>query len=235
MRELDLFGEEVIIKAKRTKQEVFEDYESFCKKFDKSNTPRTTDECYTPQCVYDAVVAWVGERVSLEGRPIVRPFYPGGDYVNYEYPENCVVIDNPPFSILAEIIRFYLTTKIDYFLFAPGLTMFGSSPAGDCNIVASAKVIYANNADVNTSFHTSLFPGTKVLVASSLSRKIHAAQFGGAKTVRKRSAPPYNLISSALLHKYTHGDEVERYDNEVQFVRKLDYGGPVFGGGVFHW
>lgn len=33
-RELDLFGEEVIIKAKRTKQEVFEDYEAFCKKFD---------------------------------------------------------------------------------------------------------------------------------------------------------------------------------------------------------
>lgn len=39
--------------------------------------------------------------------PIVHPFRPGADYGRAEYPDGCVVVDNPPFSILAKIIRFY--------------------------------------------------------------------------------------------------------------------------------
>lgn len=50
----------------------------------------------------------------MGGRPIVRPFYPGGDYINFDYPADCVVIDNPPFSILAQIVAFYAKRGIDY-------------------------------------------------------------------------------------------------------------------------
>lgn len=35
-----------------------------------------------------------------------------------------MVVDNPPFSILAEIIDYYLANNIKFFLFAPGLTCF---------------------------------------------------------------------------------------------------------------
>lgn len=43
----------------------------------------------------------------MGGRTIVRPFWPGGDYEDFDYPTGCVVIDNPPFSILSKIVRFY--------------------------------------------------------------------------------------------------------------------------------
>ena len=131
MKQLNLFDDaDTVIKAKRTKQEVFEDYDAFVAKFN-ADAPKTTDDCFTPQPVYEAILEWLKERVGLEGRCIVRPFYPGGDYENYEYPENCVVVDNPPFSILAKIIRFYVNTGIDYFLFAPALTLFSCAPKGD--------------------------------------------------------------------------------------------------------
>ena len=51
--------------------------------------------------------------------------YPGGDYKAFPYPDGAVVIDNPPFSILASICTFYLEHGIPFFLFAPSLTCFG--------------------------------------------------------------------------------------------------------------
>lgn len=38
----------------------------------------------------------------------MRPFWPDGDYEASEYPEACVVVDNPPLSILARIQDLYL-------------------------------------------------------------------------------------------------------------------------------
>ena len=75
-----------------------QDYEGFVKKFEPK---RTTDDCFTPPNVYAAVCAWATKRYALEGREIVRPFFPGGDYERFDYPDGCVVIDNPPFSILS--------------------------------------------------------------------------------------------------------------------------------------
>lgn len=71
-----------------------EEYQGF---IDKFKPKKTTDDCYTPKPVYDAVRDWVVARYGLEGRPIVRPFYPGGDYAAMQYPTGCVVIDNPRF------------------------------------------------------------------------------------------------------------------------------------------
>lgn len=80
------------------------EYEAFVEKFVPK---KTTDECYTPVLVYEAVRGWAVERYGLQGCEIVRPFYPGGDYEREEYPAGCVVIDNPPFSIISKICAFY--------------------------------------------------------------------------------------------------------------------------------
>lgn len=81
------------------KEEKFNDYDGFVEKF---KPKKTTDDCYTPTEVYDVVLKHVREKYNIaDDVPIVRPFYSGGDYENYDYPEDCVVVDNPPFSIFA--------------------------------------------------------------------------------------------------------------------------------------
>ena len=97
-----------------------ESYEEFVEKF---KPKRTTDDCYTPEGIYYVVRDYAIEKYGLQGRPIVRPFWPGGDYKNFDYIEGCVVIDNPPFSILAQILDFHEEKQIDFFLFAPQLTV----------------------------------------------------------------------------------------------------------------
>lgn len=91
-----------------TRDEKLNDYEGFVEKF---KPKKTTDDCYTPPHVYDAVLEWIKANANIEGREIIRPFYPGGDYENYAYPDDCVVIDNPPFSIFIKIVRFFLGEK----------------------------------------------------------------------------------------------------------------------------
>ena len=102
-----------------SRQEIFNDYEGFVEKF---KPKKTTDDCYTPTEVYGAVLDWAARRYGFDPACVVRPFYPGGDYEAFDYPEGCVVLDNPPFSILAKIQRFYLERGIRFFLFAPSLT-----------------------------------------------------------------------------------------------------------------
>lgn len=40
----------------------------------------TTDDCYTPENIYNVVRDYVAERYGLDPETFVRPFYPGGDY-----------------------------------------------------------------------------------------------------------------------------------------------------------
>lgn len=130
-----------------------EDYEKFVDKF---KPKLTTDDCYTPQNIYEAIRDWAVKHYGLQGSPVVRPFYPGGDYEHETYPDGCVVIDNPPFSILSQICRFYTERGIRFFLFAPALTLF-STAAGTCNYLPmSCRITYENGADVRTSFVTNL-------------------------------------------------------------------------------
>nr|DAO87745.1 MAG TPA: ParB protein [Caudoviricetes sp.] len=130
-----------------------EDYEKFVDKF---KPKLTTDDCYTPQNIYEVIRDWAVEHYGLQGAPVIRPFYPGGDYEHETYPDGCVVIDNPPFSILSQICRFYAERGIRFFLFAPALTLF-SIAAGTCNYLPmSCHITYENGADVRTSFVTNL-------------------------------------------------------------------------------
>lgn len=69
--DLDEHVEEVA--TSRSRQQVFEDYDGFVEKF---KPKKTTDDCYTPPAVYDAILGWLRENVDIENRVIVRPFYP---------------------------------------------------------------------------------------------------------------------------------------------------------------
>ena len=181
--QLTIFGEEETRPTVKRicRNEKFNDYETFVDRFD---VKKTTDDCYTPREVYDVVKAYAGELADLTDRPVVRPFFPGGDYRNFTYPEDCVVIDNPPFSIITQIVRFYLAAKIDFFLFAPHLTLF--TPGAECCcIVAGADIRYENGAIVKTSFLTNLVPDIRVWVNPELAERIEAVQAVEKRTVEK--------------------------------------------------
>ena len=79
------------------------------------------DEWYTPQAEYERVLTYVNELFpETVGAKIVRPFYPGGDYQSVDYTD-AIVVDNPPFSILSKIIRWYQEHDVKFVLFCHGL------------------------------------------------------------------------------------------------------------------
>ena len=131
-----------------------EEYQEFLEKF---KLKKTTDDCYTPAPVYDAVARYVEETYGVSRANFVRPIYPGGHNQCEKYPAGCVVVDNPPFSIMSDILKFYHERGIRFFLFAPTLTLFSSSSSSTCTALPCAiTVIYENGASVNTSFLTNL-------------------------------------------------------------------------------
>lgn len=133
-----------------------EDYQEF---EDKFKPKLTTDDCYTPPEVYAALLDWIDENIrKIDRSKIVRPFYPGGDYENEAYPEGCVVIDNPPFSLYSKIVRYYEERQIPFFLFGPGLTLLVQG-ADVTYIIAKAGVEYENGAVVSTGFVTNMVGG----------------------------------------------------------------------------
>ena len=191
-----------------SRQEGNEEYNEFLDKFEQA---KTTDDCYTPDGVYDAVAEWVAKEYKLDKKKFIRPFYPGGDYQNEKYSKGCVVVDNPPFSILTEILRWYCERDIKFFLFAPTLTLFGSGRDCDvCYIPITAAVTYENGAVVNTSFITNL-DDAKVRAVP----KLH-------ETVEK-AADEYRKELKRELPKYSYPNEVITASGVGQFSK---YGVP---------
>lgn len=219
------------VMARKSRREIHEDYDGFVAKF---KPPKTTDDCYTPQPVYDAVLGWLRENADIEGREIVRPFWPGGDYEHYDYPEGCVVVDNPPFSIFTQVCRFFQSRNISFFLFAPHLTLFSPVDMNWTGIVCDARVTYENGACVDTSFASNLFGDIRIMTAPDLLARIKNA----AKTKRRlMDLPKYiypdNVVSAALLGKIAPYVKFEVRASECRRVRKLDNqkGGGIYGGG----
>ena len=176
-----------------------EEYQEFLEKF---KLKKTTDDCYTPAPVYEAVAKYVEETYGVSREQFVRPFYPGGDYRNERYPEGCVVVDNPPFSIMSETLRFYDSKGIRFFLFAPTLTLFSSSSASTCTALAcTLAVIYENGASVNTSFLTNLERGgVRFRSAPKLQAMVQEGIDEFTRTLKKSlpkySYPPHIITSS---------------------------------------
>ena len=217
---------------------MFEDNPEYQAFVDKFKPKKTTDDCYTPSYIYDAVLKWATKEYQLQGRTVVRPFYPGGDYENHEYPENCVVVDNPPFSILSRIIDTYNRRGIDYFLFAPALTVL-SSAGNRCNaVITDSSIIYENGANVKTAFVTNM-GGYKIHVSSELYNAIHDAQEeakGQAMVSLPKYEYPESLLTAALIQKIArHGQTLKIKADDCFFVRSIDaqksQGKSIYGAG----
>ena len=217
IKQLDLFGEAVRPKAKHVQgQAGKDDYDEFTEKF---KPKQTTDDCYTPVEVYEAVLGWLREKVDIEGCNIVRPFWPGGDYEAYDYKEDDVVVDNPPFSILARILRFYRDRGIRFFLFGPQLTLFSSSSSFATYIPCACQVEYANGAKVNTGFISNLFGDVLAMSAPDLRKRIketqEKARRAASASMPKYEYPPEVLTTSMLGYLSTHGVEFVVMRDEV--------------------
>lgn len=214
-----------------------ETYEEFVEKF---KPKLTTDDCYTPPIVYDAVADWVASEYKLNRSRFVRPFYPGGDYEAFDYSGGVVVVDNPPFSILAQIVKYYTAHSIPFFLFAPSLTLFGY---GDfCTVLAcNASITYENGAQVNTSFITNLEPHEiRARTVPSLNRAVDAAvreNRANATKTQPRYVYPKSVITAAQLNQYSlRGIDFAIPRAESVRIRSLDsqkpYKKAIYGRGL---
>jgi hypothetical protein len=207
------------------------EYEAFVNKF---RPKKTTDDCMTPDAVYSAVRDWAASEYGLEGREIVRPFRPGGEYRSYDYPDGCVVLDNPPFSIVTRIVRFYNTYGLDYFLFAPHLTNFNIRDTN--HVIVAADIVYENGAKVVTSFVTNL--GDFVIsTPPGLYRAISEAQKNEkpAKNVMSYDFPDEICTSASLGNFAENGVDFRVGADECKWVSNPDgmasIGKKLFGAG----
>ena len=209
-----------------------EGYDEFVNKFDVEQ-PLTTDDCYTPPEVFEVVRNFVNDKVaSLEGREIVRPFFPGGDYEHHNYPAGCVVIDNPPFSLYSQIVRFYLARGIDFFLFGPALSLIVSD--APCTfIVTACSVRYENGAQVSTGFVTNMCGDVRIWVEPTLRQLIQKAQ--ETEPTNTVYDLPDEVCTSATIQKIARGEELKIMGDECQYIHNLDKmkedGRGLFGGG----
>lgn len=200
-----------------------EEYHNWLSKFE---TKKTTDDCYTPPNVYDAVLEYVDKEViSLDGLNVVRPFYPDGDYQKdaQGYDDKTIVIDNPPFSIITPICKFYQENHIKFFLFAPALTVLSSAfkTQGLTAIIAAQTISYANGAKVNTNFITNCTPDIQAKTAPSLYQALKATQ------LERRSLPTYeypsHVVTVAKMQKLCKsGIEFEVGNSHSLLINALD-------------
>jgi len=210
-----------------------ENYDAFVDKFQQK---LTTDDCYTPKPVYDAVLKFVAGIADLDGRKVVRPFFPGGNYEDLsQYPKGCVVVDNPPFSILSKICRFYCERGIQFFLFGPELTLFTATDCDLTYINCAGHIIYENGADVRTGFITNLIPDLRIWVCPELGSMIDEAQPKEDKT-RRGFVYPDNIVTAATLGKIAERDvELKIRKTSCEPIKESDsakeQGRALYGGG----
>lgn len=212
-----------------------EEYEAFVEKF---KAKKTTDDCCTPENIYEAVAEWVSAEYGIERADMVRPFWPGEDYTKRDYPDGCCVVDNPPFSILAKIERFYIGKGIRFFLFAPTMTLFSGRGLEVCYIPCGVQITYANRAKVNTSFVTNL-DGRLLRTCPELYREIKRANDENERAARKQLPSysyPAHVLTAAAAYQYSHyGIDFALDRRDAVYITRLDAmrerGKEIFGGG----
>ena len=219
-------------------KEKFENYDVFVEKF---KPKKTTDDCYTPPPVYDAVASYVAERYGLDKANFVRPFWPGADYTQYDYGPRDVVVDNPPFSILTKICDYYISKNIKFFLFAPSLTIFSSKNCKMMNhVITDSEIVFENGARIKTGFITNLDSGIVAESCPELYRTIKAAVEETLKETKKEmpkySYPVEVLTATNLQHLAHYGVRYTVRAEDCEFVRTLDaqraHGKAIFGSGL---
>ena len=230
---LDLFGNEQIVLITKAKAptNLFSDYDGFLEKFELK---KTTDDCYTPKEAMDIIVNYVNENYPLKNKKIIRPFYPDGDFESIDYTDDMVVIDNPPFSIVTKICKFYLEKNIKFFLFCPHLTAFSSDI--DCtHIIASADIKYENGAIIKTAFVSNLFGDLKIIGEADLYQKFKILLSRSKANLPKYEYPDNIITVSKVAYCVEKGISFKINKNEAKHYRGLDsqkmHGKALFGSG----
>ena len=150
-----------------------------------------------------------------------------------------MVVDNPPFSILTEILNFYTSKNIPFFLFAPALTLFGSGrTAPVCYIASGCEIIYENGAHVNTGFITNL-DKAKIRAVPELYKVLSEAVEEYASTLRKElpkySYPDEVITATKVQYLSRYGQSLTIYPDECERITELDAqkesGKALYGGG----
>ena len=186
--------------------ELSEDSDEYQECLRKFETKKTTDDCYTPENIYEVVADYVAEKYGVKKADFVRPFYPGGDYQKENYKPSSVVVDNPPFSIISEICRWYSNRGIRFFMFAPTLTIISILAAS--KVIVGAQVVYENGANVNTSFVTNM-DEFEARSAPDLRERLDEANDANLRAIRKE------------MPKYCYPIEVMR---QTDFAQLSKYG-----------
>ena len=209
-----------------------EKYQEFIGKF---KPKKTTDDCYTPENIYNAVRDWACKEYGKDPANVVRPFWPGGDYERFPYTEESVVIDNPPFSIISQIVKYYNAREIPYFLFSPYLTNFGINAS---HIITPATITYENGAEVNTAFVTNMdeyfirsVPELLDIINEENDKNLKEMR----KVLPKYAYPDEVLTATAVGYMCTHHTEFKVKREDCHFIRHLEsqkkMGKTVFGSG----
>ena len=170
-----------------------EEYQEFLQKFEAK---KTTDDCYTPPNVYEAVADYVAEHYGVNKKDFMRPFVPNGDYQKEKYTAQSIVVDNPPFSIISEICMWYQERGIKFFMFAPSLTVMGIRAAQ--KVVTGVKVTYENGANVSTAFVTNM-DEYEIRSAPDLYKAIEKANNENLANMKKQ-LPVYDYPLEVVRH-----------------------------------
>lgn len=234
LAEVDRMPQMSVVDGNGEADEGEDEYKEFTDKF---KAKHTTDDCYTPPNIYEAVMKWACKHYGFKPRDIVRPFKPNGDYQSEKYAKNAVVLDNPPFSILTEICNWYQDRGIKFFLFAPALTPFASS--GSFNtLICGVSIVYANGAKVATSFITNMgdyLIETAPDLFDTLKEINRENEHKITRDLPKYKYPDCVVTAAAINYLNVHHTDFKLKREDAVFICCLDeqkkVGSGLFGGG----
>ena len=208
------------------------EYDAFVEKF---KAKHSSDDTFTPKNIYETVRDWSVRRYGIKpGTPIVRPFWPGGDYTKADYPPGCVVIDNPPFSIVKKIVDWYNSYNIRFFIFAPGMSSLSHARDGMTTFISCGNTItFENGASVCVGFLTNMDRDVVCRTAPDLHDQLKAANDENVKYLKKKVTKylyPKELLTSGRLNFLAINHTPFSISRNRSFhIRKLDCGTSLFG------
>lgn len=192
----------------------------------------TKDEIYTDETEYNDLTEFFKQYYPTAfAGPIVRPFYPGGDYTDLtQYPADCLVFDNPPFSMSSKIIKFYLTHNIKFLLFSPGNSI--SSIRQNISVWNGCTIHY-DATSFFTQFVTNLDEEPTLHISGSLCafmKDRFDSRHPRKKTIRNRiSDGMYYCSNIQQLSRAGENKTIRMKKDNYKFYTRLG-GTLVFGG-----
>ena len=138
-----------------------------------------------------------------------------------EYPENGVVIDNPPFSIFTKICGFYTANNIPFFLFGPGMTIL--SCVKYCSAVfVSDSIKFENGAVIRCNFATNMIGDVVATTAPRLAELISACKSQQKPKLKSYTYPIEVLRVSEMNCLCAQSVEFQVNRSQCKLKNKLD-------------